>query len=174
MNLENRDLGDDYLNGTTWEMLPGVPELNIPPPTATGECNTTVIYKFTPPACIKTVRFQITTNADKYIFAVSDAYGILQGKCTNGGDDIIYSLVRSFVLSFTRSLVHSFSRSLDLSFTRSLFLSFTRSLVHSFSLSVVLSFTRSLLHSFSRSLVRSFARSLVLTHTHSLISTSEI
>ena len=194
MNLENRDLGDDYVNGTTWEMLPGLPELKIPPPTTTGECGTAVLYKFTPPACIKTVRFQITSNGDKYIFAVTDAYDALTGKCTHGGDDIIYahlfsrslvlSFFRSLVLSFTRSLVLSFSRSLLHSFSRSLVLSLARSVVRSFSLSLGLSYplTRFLTHSHTHSLTLSFSLSLslslslshTLSHTHSLISTSEI
>ena len=105
MNLEDSDLGEAYIDGTTWQMLNGVPEHNIPPPTATGQCDTVVVYKFTPPACIKTVRFQFTTTANwtEYAFGVIDLYDILQGKCTNTGDDIIYSRIRSFVLSFARS-----------------------------------------------------------------------
>ena len=63
MNLEDSGLGEDYVDSTTWQMLPGVPERNIAAPTATGACDTAVLYKSTPPACIKTVRFQITTNA---------------------------------------------------------------------------------------------------------------
>ena len=84
MNLEDSDLGEDYLDDTTWQMLPGLPDFDIPPPTATGACNTSVIYKFTPPACIKTVRFQITTtaNADQYEFGVVDNFDVSQGKCT--------------------------------------------------------------------------------------------
>ncbi|KAK2174985.1 hypothetical protein NP493_762g01012 [Ridgeia piscesae] len=80
MNLEDSDLGEDFIDGTTWQMLPGVPERDIAPPTATGACDTIVIYKFTPPACIKTVRFQVTTNgsADRYGYGVIDAYDISQ------------------------------------------------------------------------------------------------
>ena len=63
MNLEDSNLGEDYVDGTTWQMLNGLPEKNIAPPKATGACDTAVIYKFTPPGCIKTVRFQITTNS---------------------------------------------------------------------------------------------------------------
>ena len=63
MNLDDSGLGEVYVDSTTWQMLPGVPERNIAAPTATGACDTAVLYKSTPPACIKTVRFQITTNA---------------------------------------------------------------------------------------------------------------
>ena len=139
MNLEDSDLGEDYLDDTTWQMLNGVPERNIPPPTATGACDTVVIYKFTPPACVKTVRFQITTMSDEYEFGVVDGDTLSQGKCTNRGDDISYSRVHSFVLSFSRSFGHSFARSLVYSFS---FHSVSPSLVHSFSPSLVLSLTR--------------------------------
>ena len=50
MNLEDSGLGEDYVDSTTWQMLPGVPERNIAAPTATGACDTAVLYKSTPPA----------------------------------------------------------------------------------------------------------------------------
>ena len=149
MNLEDSNLGDVFLDDTTWKMLPGVPAFNIAAPTATGACDTAVLYKFTPPPCIKTVRFQITTNASAgdYAYGVVDAYDISQSKC----DQI--EAITSFIRLYNHSLGHLSSHSLVLSFTRYLDHSFTRSLVSSFTPSVVQSYTRSLVHSFSPSLV---------------------
>ena len=109
MNLEDSDLGEDYIDGTTWQMLPGVPDRDIPAPTATGACDTAVLYKFTPPACIKSVRFQITTNAsaEVFVFGLVDDDHVSDSKYKYRSDDIIYSLIRSFAHSFTASLIHT-------------------------------------------------------------------
>ena len=109
MNLEDSDLGEDYIDGTTWQMLPGITELDIAPPTATGACDTAVFYKFTPPACIKSVRFQITTNASSEVFGFGlvDDDDVSDSKYKYRRDDIIYSLIRSFAHSFTASIMHN-------------------------------------------------------------------
>ncbi len=111
MNLEDSDLGEDYVDGATWQMLPGLPAASIAAPTATGACDTAVFYKFTPPACIKTVRFQITTNAsaEMFVFGVIDDADVSNSKYKYRSDDIIYSLIRSFAHSFTASLFHTSS-----------------------------------------------------------------
>ena len=84
MDLKEMDLGEDYIDGATWQMLTGVPELNIPAPAATGTCDTPVLYRFTPPACLKTINLQITTNnsMDGYAFGVVDDDDVTQSKCT--------------------------------------------------------------------------------------------
>ena len=69
-----KDLGERFLDTPTWQLLPGMPALGVPPPTPTGACDSAVFYKFTPPACVKTVDVQIGTRSDttEYAFGVAD------------------------------------------------------------------------------------------------------
>ncbi len=89
MNLEDSDLGEDYVDGATWQMLPGLPAARIAAPTATGACDTTVI-------CIKTVRFQITINAsaEVFVFGVIDDADVSNSKYKYRSDDIIYLFIQ--------------------------------------------------------------------------------
>ena len=83
MDLTESDLGESYVDGTRWQMLAGVPELNIAAPTATGACVTPVLYKFTPPSCLKRVNVKITTDdsMNDYAFGITDDEDISQSRC---------------------------------------------------------------------------------------------
>ena len=83
MDLAESDLGESYVDGTRWQMLAGVPELNIAAPTATGSCVTPVLYKFTPPSCLKSVNVKITTDdsMNDYSFGIIDDEDISQSRC---------------------------------------------------------------------------------------------
>ncbi|KAI0211307.1 hypothetical protein LSAT2_003869 [Lamellibrachia satsuma] len=73
MDMQANDLGEQYIDNDTWSIY------EFPPwntnAVATGSCDTRVIYKLNPPACVQTVNVNIKTedNAiDAYSFLLID------------------------------------------------------------------------------------------------------
>ena len=78
-DLEASDIGKQYIDNKTWsffEFAPG--NISAKP---TGDCYTRLIYKFNPPACVKTVSFSFINDNDTepYSFSVMDV--IYTSKC---------------------------------------------------------------------------------------------
>ena len=81
MDMQKNDLGEQYIDNDTWSILEYPPwNTNA---VATGRCDTRIIYKLNPPACVQTVNINLKTadNAtDVYSFIMLDVEVFNQSK----------------------------------------------------------------------------------------------
>ena len=81
MDMQENDLGEQYIDNDIWSIY------DFPPfrtnAVATGRCDTRVIYKLNPPACVQTVNINVKTEdnaTDAYSFFVMDNVFFNQSK----------------------------------------------------------------------------------------------